>query len=184
MFLTYLQLLILRVYLLFWLNSHTCILMIVMIFVWLVITLTYVSTVVLLILLKVDIDTSAPYPMISDQRHKASTRRNLLKFRIYHYSSAIESIDHYTAHIAPQGQVISRTCTEPASHIATRSLHPLILLHNNTKPLFWLCLMTNKKYTIPERLLHKQQTLLNMTLLPWVSDKTTERKRRVLPWIG
>ena len=53
-----------------------------MIFVLPVITFTYASTVVLLRLLKVDMDTSAPYPMISKQSHKSYTRRTLKPLKI------------------------------------------------------------------------------------------------------
>ena len=98
----------------FWLNLHTYIITIVVIFVLLELKFTYASAVVLLILLKVDMDASAIYPMIGKQYHQASIRRTLQPLRIFHESANVVSTDHYPVHNSLQEQEITRTFTEPA----------------------------------------------------------------------
>ena len=155
-----------------------------MIFVWLVLTFTYTSTVILIILLKVYMDKSDPYPIIRNQRHKYSARRNLQPLRICSTYSAIAYTYYYLIHSALQEQASIRTCTEPASPLATDGLHYLIL-HDKNPPLFFnIRVMTNTQRTIHEPLFQEQQTWFKMTPLHWVAKTTAERKRIVLPVIG
>ena len=122
--------------------------------------------------------------MISNQSHKASTRITLKPLRIFRESTAILSTYHFPVYNALQGKSITRTCTEPALPLVTRSLQPFILHDEKSPYLFWLRVVTNPHRTTPEILLHKKQTWLETTPLPQAAKTKMERKGRVLPRPG
>ena len=77
-------------------------------------------------------DTSSPYQIISEQSRQSYKRRTLHSLIICHEYSAIASTYHYPVHNALQEQARSRTCTESASTLTTRGLHPFILHYENS----------------------------------------------------